>query len=58
MLSDGQATVGFDFGDGRLSYRVRAFAHTLDGRLGANTGVVLPPRPLPAGGPAGAPAGR
>jgi hypothetical protein len=37
VLPDGKGNFSFDLGDNITSYQVTAFAHTLDGRLGAGT---------------------
>ncbi len=40
VLPDGKASVSFDLCDSVTSFQVTAFAHTLDGRLGAATKVI------------------
>jgi hypothetical protein len=57
MPANGKADVSFDFGAARPAYRVTVYAHTLNGRLGANVGVVLPQQPQPNAGPTTRPAG-
>jgi hypothetical protein len=45
VLPGGHADVTFDLRDTPTTYRVTAYAHTLDGRLGASTDVTLTVRP-------------
>jgi hypothetical protein len=46
VLPDGKADVQFDLSDSVTTFQVTAFAHSLDGRLGATTGFLEARKPL------------